>query len=292
MRRNSWGVWIGVAAILMTGGWWIASSRTSNGNRTGNAISRLSAGDFHSLAFSPTDLDTIYFGHHDGMMVSQNGGRVWQPASLQNVDAMALAVPPDDPRTMYAAGHNVLVKSTDGGQTWNPLAHNLPGADIHGFAVDPGNAAKVYAHVVGQVSLFVSEDGGTTWAALPTEMPATTFNLTVGETEGTLYAAAGEAGLWRSTDGGRTWTKLTGTPGDGVIALAYNRTNHRLLITTLGNDAGVYASDDGLSWSSLGLKGMLMAVASSPADPNRLVAVDDQGWVYASRDGGATWGSN
>lgn len=37
---------------------------------------------------------------------------------------------------------------------------------------------------------------------------------------------------------------------------------------------------------------MLMAVASSPADPNRLVAVDDQGWVYASHDGGATWGSN
>ena len=52
------------------------------------------------------------------------------------------------------------------------------------------------------------------------------------------------------------------------------------------------ASNDGLSWSSLGLIGMLMAAASSPADPNRLVAVDDQGWVYASRDGGATWGSN
>ncbi len=33
---------------------------------------------------------------------------------------------------------------------------------------------------------------------------------------------------------------------------------------------------------------MLMVVASSPADPNRLITVDDKGWVYASRDGGIT----
>ena len=45
-----------------------------------------------------------------------------------------------------------------------------------------------------------------------------------------------------------------------------------------------------VSWliASLRLKGMLMVVASSPADPNRLITVDDKGWVYASRDGGIT----
>lgn len=223
-------------------------------------------------------------------MVSRNGGQDWQPASLRNADAMALAIPVADPQTMYAAGHDVFFKSTDGGQSWQAVAHNLPGTDIHGFAVDPGNAEKLYAHVAGFVGIFASDDGGNVWTALPAAMPAGTFNLAVGETAQMIYAAAGNAGLWRTTDGGQTWMQLAGVPGEGVVAFAYNSAAKRLFISTMGNNAGLYASSDGgITWNSLGLKGTLMAVASSPADPNRLIAVDDKGWVYASRDGGITW---
>jgi photosystem II stability/assembly factor-like uncharacterized protein len=191
---------------------------------------------------------------------------------------------------MYAAGHNVFFKSANGGATWQSVAANLPGQDIHGFAVDPENAEVVYAHVVGFVGVFRSEDGGSTWTALPAAMPASTFNLAVGETGQTLYAAAGEAGLWRTTDGGETWAQLPNAPGDGVIALAYNPANKRLFITTLGNEARLHASDDGGSiWTALGPKGSLMAVASSLHNPNHLIAVDDKGRVYASQDGGLTW---
>ncbi|HLF01491.1 MAG TPA: YCF48-related protein [Anaerolineales bacterium] len=268
--------------------WWVAS-QTGSGNPTGKAISRLSTGDFHSLAFSPNDPDTVYFGHHNGLMISRNGGRTWGPAPLQNADAMALGIAPANPQIMYAAGHDVFVKSTDGGQTWSRVAHNLPGTDIHGFAVDADDAEKVYAHVVGQAGLFVSDDGGLTWRPIPAALPAMTFNLGVGENSQTLYAAAGQAGVWRSIDGGQNWSQLTNAPG-GAVALAYNRSNKILLITTLGDEAGLYASDDsGGSWKSLELKGMLMAVASSPTDPNRIIAVDENGWVYASQDGGLRW---
>lgn len=222
-------------------------------------------------------------------MISRDGGRTWGPAPLQNADVMALGIAPTHRQIMYAAGHDVFVKSTDSGQTWSPVAHNLPGADIHGFGVDPDDAEKAYAHVVGQAGLLVSEDGGLTWKPMPGAMPATTYNLAIGENAQTLYAAAGQAGVWRSAGGGRTWAQLSSAPG-GAVALAYNRTNQRLLITTLDDDAGLYASDDGGgSWKSLGLKGMLMAVASSPIDPDHLIAVDEEGWVYASQDGGLTW---
>ena len=279
------GIVVAVVAAIA----WVAW-QTANGNQTGKAISRLSTGDFHSLAFSPTDPNTIFFGHHGGLMVSRNGGKDWQPTSLQNTDAMAVAVPSANPQIVYAAGHGVLVKSTDGGQTWSPLSHNLPGTDIHGFAVDPEDANKVFAHVVGQAGLMVSNDGGTTWVSMSGALPVTAFNLATGATGNILYAAAGEAGVWQSTDGGQTWAQLAGVPGDGAIAIAYNRANKRLLITTLGNEAGLYGSDDsGQSWKSLGLTGIFMAVASSPTDPNRLIVVDEEGWVYASRDGGSTW---
>ena len=223
-------------------------------------------------------------------MISQDGGRTWQPSPLQNTDAMALGVAPADPQTLYAAGHDVFVKSTDGGQTWSPVAHNLPGTDIHGFVVDPDNAEKVYAHVVGVGGRDSCVERGADWKPVPAALPASTFNLAIGDDSLTLFAAAGQAGLWRSTDGGQNWSQLTNAPSGGALAITYIRGNRRLLITTLGEEAGLYASDDdGQTWQSLGLKGLLMAIAASPTDPNRLILVDENGWVYASHDGGETW---
>lgn len=278
-------------ALLSLGGWWLSRSGSS-----APFISRLSTNDFHSLIFSPTEPNTVFFGHHGGMMVSRDSGHTWQPASLQNADAMALAAPPSSPQIMYAAGHDVLVKSTDGGMTWQALTTNLPGTDIHGFAADPQNADHVFANVVG-TGIWSSQDGGMTWAPLPSSAPPSTVNLAVGKNAQTLYvavyAATGEPGLWRTENGGQTWSSVSGAPSDGGVAVAYDSSTGRLYVTTLGNTAGLYASsDDGATWTALGLKGTLLALAVSPLDSKHIIAVDEAGRVYASRDAGATWSGN
>lgn len=289
---TQWSVGGVIAIALMAGvGWWW--SRSGNG---APSISRLSTNDFHSLAFSPTEPDTVFFGHHGGMMLSQDGGRTWQPTALQNADAMALAAPPSNPHILYAAGHDVLVKSTDGGATWEALTTNLPGTDIHGFAADPQNADHIFANVVG-AGIWGSQDGGVTWAPLPSSAPPSTVNLAVGKTADTLYvtvyAAAGEPGLWRTADGGQTWSPVSGAPSDGGVAVAYDSTTGRLYVTTLGGNAGLYVSkDEGATWTALGLKGTLLALAVSPLDPKHIIAIDEAGRVYASRDGGITWPGN
>lgn len=275
-----------VAALVFAGGWWATRGGAGSG---GTSLGRVSANDFHSLAFSPTEPETAFFGHHGGLMVSRDGGRTWQATSLQNADAMALAVPAADPQIIYAAGHGALFKSSDAGATWDSLIANLPATDIHGFGVDPANANLVFAHVVGS-GIWGSQDGGATWMLLSSGAPPSTLNLTVGQDARTLYATAGAAGLWRSLDGGGTWERLDGTPGDGVIAAAYDATAGRLFITTAGAQAGLYASeDDAASWRSLGLTGTLVAIAVSPHDDRRLLAVDEQGRIYGSADGGMTW---
>lgn len=286
--QSRWLIVAGIGLILIAGLWFVFSNQES-ANLEAQPISKLSTADFHSLAFSPTEPETVFFGHHGGLLVSRNGGKNWEPTTLSDADAMALAVPPSDPQIMYAAGHDIFFKSTDGGKTWESVSTNLPGTDIHGFTVDPENANHVYAHVVG-FGIFGSEDGGSNWTQLSDVVPNTTFNLAVGENSQTLYAAAGEAGLLHSTDGGRTWKDVSKAPGEVAIAVTYVRENNRLYVTSLVSEVGLYFSEDGgQTWSSANLNGTLLAVAVSPLDPDHILAVNDQGEVFASRNGGLTW---
>ena len=63
-----------------------------------------------------------------------------------------------------------------------------------------------------------------------------------------------------------------------------------LLGTTLDPAAGLYYSDDGgQTWASTGLNDTLLAVAISELDPDHVIAVNDQGEVFASRDSGISW---
>lgn len=282
--------WIAGGVILAAAaGIWLLVSIRGSANEP-RPISRLSTADYHSLVFSPTEPETVFFGHHNGLMISRDGGQSWEVSSLQNADAMAVAAPAADPQILYAAGHNVFFKSTDAGESWQSVANDLPGLDIHGFVVDPQDANSVYAHVVGFATLYHSDDGGSTWSAMSGPMQTSTFSLAFGSPGQTLYAAAGNAGLWRTDDGGQSWTQMPGTPGEAVVALAFNTPNQQLLISVFGKGADVYAFDaDNATWTPLGLKRNVMAIAASPHDPQHLIVVDEKGSVFASRDGGATW---
>ncbi len=250
-------------------------------------ISQLTTEDFHSLAFSPSEAETIYFGHHGGLLVSRNGGKDWQPSTLTGVDAMALALPTSNPQVMYAAGHEVFYKSSDAGQTWQAVKTNLLSLDIHGFAADSNDANHLYAYIAG-ANIYGSTDGGSTWTER--SAPSTsTYNLAVGENGQILYAATTQQGLWRSTDSGSNWTKLGNLPGAGAIAVAYAATSKQLYASTIGDGAGMYISTNGgETWASA-FTGNILAIAVSPLNNNHLVILNEKGQVYASRDNGKSW---
>src|SRR5581483_4252510 len=123
-------------------------------------LTTIKAADYHSLTFSPTDSDILFFGHHNGIMRSTDGGRSWSAVvDRPNFDAMNLVTNPAAPQVLWMAGHNVFFKSTDSGSSWEPVTTNLPGLDLHAFATSSADPNTLYAFAVG-FGLFKSSNAG------------------------------------------------------------------------------------------------------------------------------------
>lgn len=249
------------------------------------AIAQLNTTDFHSLAFDPRDPNVAYFGHHNGVMKSADGGANWSPVLTQG-DVMNLVAVDN---TLLLAGHEVFMRSEDGGKSWKFIATNLPDQDIHGFAVSPTNPRVFLAFIV-KYGLWRSEDAGATWTFVSKELSDSVLALAIiPTTPETVYAATMDKALLKSEDGGKSWKPANGYPNKMAMALAQDPRDPRILYAA--SEAGLFRSDTNASaWTRVGLANKdLMAVAVSRANPARVLVIDGQGRVYRSDDAGATW---
>ncbi|MBI4674547.1 MAG: hypothetical protein HY741_23120 [Chloroflexi bacterium] len=256
-------------------------------------ISLLTTADFHAFAFDPNDANVIYFGHHNGVMQSRNAGVDWTRV-LQAGDAMSLATTADAPNTIIAAGHLLLLRSDDRAATWNEIANDLPHTDIHGFAINPQNSRDWFAFVIGN-GLFRSQDAGAHWSLVSKGLPDTTMALAVVPGEPlTLYAGTMDQGVLKSMDGGTTWAS-TNLNLQMAMTLTNDPRDPRVIYA--GTEKGLFlfrnsgpTNGAGTRWEQVGLNGKnLMAVALSRTNPQRIIAVDRDGRVYRTDDGGKSW---
>lgn len=236
--------------------------------------------DVHSLAFVDAAGSKVLFGHHGGLSSSDDGGRTWSALSVKE-DAMSTS--PASDGSIVIAGHEVLVASRDGGATWAPIASDLPSLDIHGFARDPADPARMWAYLATG-GLWTSSDYGARWTRVREDNVL--FPLAVGGPAGTRLLGVDATGLVASDDGGETWTPLTSPetfPLTALVATPDGRTIYA------GSPDGLFRSEDGgKSWSSTAYRDSAFAVATTP--DGRIVAVVSQETeFFRSDDGGATW---
>ncbi|HVU49637.1 MAG TPA: hypothetical protein VHL80_03060 [Polyangia bacterium] len=104
----------------------------------------------------------------------------------------------------------------------------------------------------------------------------------------TVLAASTGGGLWRSVDSGATWARVTGVSQRSVGALADDGTTFYAGAGDQNEPGAVYASNDGATWSKVGLDGD--AVNALVAHKGTLWAATDQG-LFASSDQGKTFAS-
>ena len=182
----------------------------------------------------------------------------------------SVAFDPTDPQVMYVGiEQGALLKSVDGGQSWRELDGYYEPTDVfykdmHRVVVSPTNPRRLYL-ATGD-GLYASQDGGETWEHL-----CRPGGSLIGYPDGlvlapgddqTLFMAGGaaappdwrrtgtaSASVGRSRDGGRTWERLDlGVPvllRANVEAMSLCAWPGGLSLFAGTTDGDVFASDDG-----------------------------------------------
>jgi len=268
---------LGVAALTVAAAFFVI---TRSGGSSVAAWSKLGTGDVHSLAFVGDDANRILFGHHGGVLESTDGGRTWHPLGTES-DAMSLSAAAGN--LIVIAGHDVFSESLDGGRTWQNVPASLPSLDIHGFAQDPADPARMWVYPATG-GLWESRDGGRAWALV--QPGNVVFPVAVSAPAGVRLFGVTASGLARSDDGGRTWGSL-GDPQLYPMTSLAAAAGGSVLVAG-GPDGLARSEDGGASWSKLPFKGPPFAIAL--ANGGRTVAlVTAETDFFRSDDGGRTW---
>jgi photosystem II stability/assembly factor-like uncharacterized protein len=284
VKRYAQLAWVVVIVLAALGAFLVAKNRAEGPNDAVEppAVGLPDSPDYHSLLVDPADPERILLGTHVGLYESIDGGRTWVFATLEGDDAMNLARVSNG--TVWTAGHELFAKSEDGGRTWSDVRPDgLPSLDIHGFAIDPTNPARLYAAVAGE-GLYRSTDGGKRFQLVSNEVGAAAFGLAA-TPDGRVLAAEPRRGLFASDDGGVTWqTILEG----GIVAVAVNPAEPDTILAT--GSAIRLSTDGGESWQDVQPIGQGAGpVAWSPSHPEIAYAVGFDGNLYRTEDTGASW---
>lgn len=141
------------------------------------------------MVHCPASPDRLWMQHHNGIFVSDDGGRCWR--ELEDVHpsgfGFAVAVHPTDPDTAWFVpaqkdeqripvdGRLVVTRTRNGGERFEVLATGLPQTHAydlvyrHALAVDDQGERLAFGSTTG--SLWVSEDQGDAWQAISHHLP-------------------------------------------------------------------------------------------------------------------------
>jgi photosystem II stability/assembly factor-like uncharacterized protein len=275
-----------LVALVPTGAFLLGKDKAKSGSEGPAAASGglPNTPDYHSLLVAPSDPKHILLGTHAGLYESLDGGRDWKRIALVGQDAMNLAR--SEGQTVWTAGHNVFAKSSDGGSTWaNVRPEGLPSLDIHGFAVDPKDAKRLYAAVAGE-GLYRSDDGGQSFELVSQAVGGAVMALAA-TGGGRMLAGDMEQGLLASDDGGGSWRTVERV---GVLGLAINPADPKTIVA--GGPGILLSTDGGQSWrQARPIAGGAGPVAWSTSDPDVGYAIGFDQMLYRTTDRGRSWES-
>jgi photosystem II stability/assembly factor-like uncharacterized protein len=260
--------------------------------------------EINSIAVHGEESNRIFIATNNyGVMVSNDGGKNFEPTNGNFTSRFTLSVVPDSerPNRFYAATHNTATGggfffiSDDAGVTWQPAMKNLVANRISPYTllqdrVDPN---KIYMGTNNGV--FRSIDRGLSWTqltppkpkAVPKKRAATTKRKTAVKTKakpapvetapvtppvdttGKVAALTEQINIFVHTEDGK----------NGIIA---------------GTDTGLYRTYDiNAGWEKIyfgeGITEKVFSIYTSPAHPGIIWVGTATSGLLLSRDDGETW---
>jgi len=277
---------------------------------------------FSVVELCPSDPDIAYAGSEFAVYRSQDAGVTWTlvsggpqgwgPVGIRAGIPIDMQCDPRDTDRVFAnnyQGGNFL--SEDGGRTWVNVSTGYSGAQVIKVAVDPADAARVYAS--GRSGGWVSEDGGETWDGI--HNPGETGS--VGGTEcGSVAVDPAQAGhaILTCLTGFFEWeaeqnrwasrptppdyhpgtSDIEFAPSDPRVVYAASASHNTIVhLDTYEDGRGILISQDGgTTWKAITGEqfrdAILTDVAVDPKDAN-VVYVASQIGLFKSTNGGGTW---
>jgi len=164
-------------------------------------------GVIYTIAPSPIDTNTIWFGTDDGLIyATSNGGKTWKGVTPPQMSAWWKVFMIDaghfDNKTAYAAVNTLriddmtphLYRTHDGGKTWADIS-KLPGdaGPANALREDPKKKGLLYAAT--EKGVYVSFDDGNNWNPLQFNLPRTSVRDLIVKDDDIVVATHGR-GFW------------------------------------------------------------------------------------------------
>jgi photosystem II stability/assembly factor-like uncharacterized protein len=296
--------------------------RTVDGGALWRRSGRLLGGGYlRTLALAPAagrSLPILWVGAQDGAFRSLDGGVTWEDASpdLHHRWIESLLVHPGRPGVLWAASPSSdrldhalgIFKSVDGGASWRASSRGLLALPVFALAFDPVTPGTLWAGSP-YAGVLRSADGGATWAERNGNLElqeGQVSDLAVDPRAPETVWAASLRGVFVTDDGGAIWEERN----EGLVDESGSVASVHVLRLAHANPSVAYAGasvavgsrlyktiDAGAHWSqpaSLSPSNVIADVLVDPRDPDVVVvAANDfdleEGALWISRDGGATW---
>lgn len=251
----------------------------------------LGATHIHGIA-AGTSLESVTLATHHGLWTADLAARTATIFGTSQDDFMGYSAVTGRQGEAFASGHpatggNIgIIRTRDGGATWTHVSDGLNGpVDFHNMEVSRADPAVIYG-VSHDGMIQRTADSGATWEASG-QAPQKLIDIATSPTDPATVYAATEDGLAVSSDKGATWQAVTtGAPVTSVDAGA----DGLLRAAELGRGLLSIGADGAVTVISPDLPdGYLLYLASTYADPHRLMGLSAKGRLVLSDDGGATW---